>query len=364
MRIVVTGSTGFLGWHLRARLRAHGRHEVVGLGRHDLDQLPQHVSEADALVHLAGINRGPDELVEKGNVALARTVADAVCRSRRPIRLVYANSIQAGNSTPYGAGKAEARDLLAAAARETGSTLVDIRLPNLFGEHGRPHYNSFVATFVHALTVGDTPTIIDREVRLLHVQRAAQELIDAVAFATDATVNPQTHVTTVQQVWDQLREMHRIYRTGDIPPLRSRFDLELFNTLRAAMFSHSQPIRLTTHHDHRGALTECVRAHGGQGQSFVSTSIPKVTRGDHFHLSKVERFVVVKGRARIALRRLFTGRVVTFDVTGDEPVAVDMPTLWAHNITNVGDNELVTLFWTDQLFDPKNPDTFPEQVTP
>jgi UDP-2-acetamido-2,6-beta-L-arabino-hexul-4-ose reductase len=136
----------------------------------------------------------------------------------------------------------------------------------------------------------------------------------------------------------------------------------LFNTYRAALFPNHYPIALTAHADERGRLVETVRAHGGQGQTFVSTTRPGITRGEHFHLGKVERFVVLSGRARISLRRVCTDEIVSFDVSGEAPAVVDMPTMWVHNITNIGDTELTTLFWTHSLFDPDNPDTFWEPV--
>ena len=362
MRVVITGAYGFLGWHLRARLRAMTAHQVVALGRADGARLDTEIRDADAVVHVAGVNRGSDAEVEQGNVRLARTIADAVRQSPKAPRLVFANSIRAGDDTPYGRGKARARDILAASARDAGLNLADIVLPNLFGEHGRPDYNSFVATFAHAAVAGRSPAVQDRPVRLLHVQRAAQLLIDGLDLPDSTVLCPPGEPTTVGEVWRILDASHRTYRSGDIPPLDSQLRVDLFNTLRAAMFPRSYPIELPMRTDHRGVLTECVRSHGGSGQCFVSTSAPGITRGEHFHLGKFERFLVLRGRARISLRRLFSRDVFSFDVTGEQPVAVDMPTLWSHNITNVGDNELVTLFWTNELFDRDTPDTYPECV--
>ena len=139
--------------------------------------------------------------------------------------------------------------------------------------------------------------------------------------------------------------------------------VDLFNTYRAALFPAHYPIALTAHSDDRGRLVETVRAHGGQGQTFVSTTRPGITRGEHFHLGKVERFVVLSGQARISLRRVFHEDVVSFDVSGDAPAVVDMPTMWVHNITNTGDTEVTTLFWTHSLFDADNPDTYWEPVS-
>jgi UDP-2-acetamido-2,6-beta-L-arabino-hexul-4-ose reductase len=361
VKILLTGAGGFLGWHSRVRLRALTEHEVVAVDRAEWADLREHARGADAIVHVAGVNRGSDDEVERGNVELARAVADAAIASGAAPRIVYANSVQSGNASPYGVGKSAAADILAQAARELGSRVVDVRLPNLFGEHGRPRYNSFVATFAHAVVNGEVPQIADRPVDLLHVQGAAQALIDGLTTAEER-LDPVGTPTTVQGVYDTLRTFNELYVTGDIPPLRSDLDVDLFNTLRAACFPARYPISLTQRTDARGSLTEVVRAHGGQGQTFVSTTRPGITRGEHFHLHKIERFVVVGGSARISLRRLFTDDVVSFDVTGDAPAIIDMPTMWVHNITNTGAGELTTLFWTNELFDPDAPDTYPEAV--
>jgi len=361
MRVVLTGAHGFLGWHTRLRLRTLG-HDVVPVGRSDWPALRDAVRDADAVVHVAGVNRGDDDTVEHGNVRLAADLADAVPAARQGVRVVYASSVQAGNGTPYGRGKAEAAAVLARAVTDRGGVLRDVLLPNLFGEHGRPGYNSFVATFVDDVLHGRAPEVADREITLLHAQAAAQALTGELAATTTGRVQPAGTPTTVAAVLETLQRLDVVYRTGDLPDLTSPLTRDLFNTLRAAAFPERYPIRLSPRTDDRGSLVEVVRSHGGQGQTFASSTHPGVTRGEHFHLRKVERFVVIGGRARISLRRLFHDRVVSFVVDGREPVAIDMPTGWAHDITNIGEGELTTLFWTDELFDPASPDTWPEPV--
>lgn len=360
--VVVTGGDGFLGWHTRVLLASRRDYQITSVSRKDWSDLAAAVRDADTVLHLAGANRGADAAVEQGNIDLAIDVAKAVAAAARPVDLIYANSIQSGRDTPYGRGKAAAAEILAAAAGAAGSRMTDLALPNLFGEHGRPAYNSFVATFVQAMIESSEPTITDRDVGLLHAQRAATALVDSIhGSARPDDLRPT--LTTVAGVWETLRKFHSIYhREGDIPPLFSDFDVDLFNTYRAGLFPRHCPIRLNPRIDDRGRLVEVVRLHGGTGQTFVSTSRPGVTRGEHFHRRKIERFVVLAGQARIGLRRCLTDDVVQFDVSGDDPSAVDMPTMWVHNITNTGSTELVTLFWTNELFDPSAPDTHPEPV--
>lgn len=364
MKVVLTGADGFLGWHLRCRLHALTEHDVVAVGLDDWPRVAELVEGADAIIHLAGINRASDEELVDGNVGLARVIAAIVRGAAAPPRVVYANSIQAGNGTPYGVGKLAAADELAAACAERGVQFTDVRLPNLFGEHGRPAYNSFVATFVAKVIAGESPEVADRPINLLHVQKAAQVFIDALT-GDNAMVEPVGHDTSVVEVLRTLQRFHELYvPAGDLPDLGSDFDVDLFNTYRAALFPTHYPLALVPRADERGRLVETVRCHGSGGQTFVSTTKPGITRGEHYHLHKVERFVVLEGQAEIALRKMFTDEVVSFQVSGEQPVAIDMPTMWTHNITATGDEVVTTLFWTNSLFDPDNPDTFWIKVRP
>ncbi len=363
MKVVVTGGDGFLGWHTRVRLHAlRPEWTVVGVDRADWEALSSYVADADAVVHVAGINRASDAEVSEGNIALAAAVVDATRTAGVDPVVVYANSVQAGNGTPYGVGKAGAADRLRSAY---GTRFTDVLFPNLFGEHGRPSYNSFVATFAHDAVAGKRPAqLADRPIRLLHAQAAAQVILDAIE-APAGVARPEGVETTVAEVWHALERYAATYLpTGDLPDLRDDFGRDLFNTFRAAAWPASSPIRLVPREDERGRLVETVRCHGSGGQTFVSTTKPGVTRGEHFHLRKIERFAVVEGEAEVALRRTLTDEIVTFQVSGDEPVAIDMPTLWTHNITATGSGVVTTQFWTNELFDPEHPDTYWEKVRP
>jgi UDP-2-acetamido-2,6-beta-L-arabino-hexul-4-ose reductase len=362
MKVVLTGAAGFLGWHIRCLLHATTDHTVVPVARDTWARLPELVADADAVIHVAGVNRAPDIELVDGNVGLARDLAAAVGATGRAVDVVFANSTQVGNGSPYAAGKEGAADVLRAAAQASGARFTDVLLPNLFGEHGRPGYNSFVASFVDAVVRGEEPSIADRPIALLHAQAAARVLVGALDEPAPV-LEPRGTDTTVMHVWETLRRFHTTYAdSGDVPALADQLEVDLFNTYRAALFPAGYPIPLTPRSDQRGRLVETVRSHGNGGQTFVSTTVPGVTRGEHYHLSKIERFVVLSGQATISLRRMFSTEVLDFPVTGERPVLIDMPTMWAHNITNTGDTELTTLFWTDTLFDPEHPDTIPEPV--
>ncbi|MGI5215733.1 NAD-dependent epimerase/dehydratase family protein [Plantactinospora sp. CA-290183] len=366
MRLALTGAGGFLGWHVRVLARALGWPEPVAVTRAELAEpalVAAKVGGVDRLLHLAGVNRGDPSDVAAGNVELAATLARGLRRCGHPPKsIVFANSVQAGNGTPYGDSKSVAADTLVAAAAQAAAGFVDLRLPNLYGEHGRPHYNSVVATFCRTLaTGGATEVRDDRELALVHAGDAAARLVDAPATgAWDASM-PALR-TGVRALADRLGDIAATYRSGEIPPLPDRHEVRLFNTYRSHCFPAHYPLPLTRHADRRGELVEVVRAHGGAGQTFCSTSHPGVVRGEHFHLAKVERFAVLRGTAEISLRRIGHTEVTRFAVSGEEPVVVDMPTMWAHNIVNTGTDELLTLFWSNELFDPDRPDTYPEPV--
>lgn len=365
-RVAITGGFGFLGWHTACRLRALHGVEPVRLGRDDLadpGRLAEGLADVDTVLHVAGVNRADsDAEVESGNADAAEALAASLRRVGRPVDVVYANSVQADLDNPYGRGKAQAAAILAAACADTGGHFADLLLPNLFGEHGRPGYNSFVATFAHEVAAGRTPSVTgDREIELLHAQDAAAALIAGVGQDVRTVVPGEAiGISPVLGLFEEFRELYGA--RGEIPDVSTKMRLDLFNTYRAAAFAGAPAASPQVHSDNRGDLFETVRSHGGTGMSYASTTKPGQKRGEHYHLHKIERFVVVKGEAEIELRRLLHDDVVTVRVSGERPVFVDMPTLWVHNIRNVGDDDLLTVFWSDQLLDPVNPDQFPETI--
>ena len=363
MRVAMTGAEGFLGWHTRCALSEKGATtQTIRVGASfDRTAAAASLAGASRLIHLAGVNRAAEDDVRTGNILFAEQVAELLRRSDAPpATVVYSNSTQAGNGTPYGDGKARAAEILAVAASDLGLEFVDVRLPNLFGEHGRPFYNAVTATFSHILAEGGEPKVKDdKELTLLHAQSAADLLIGTVAPGDQPHLEVRQ---TVSGLLERLTGLARIYRAGEIPDVASSFDRDLFNTYRSYLVGAQSPIKLTRHADVRGSFFEIIRSHGGPGQSSFSTTVPGVTRGNHFHRRKIERFTVLSGQGRIALRRMFTDQVLEFDVKGDEPLAIDMPTMWAHNIKNTGTGDLFTSFWTNEIFDPHAPDTTPEEV--
>lgn len=375
MRLLVTGAAGFLGWHTRARVATLPGIETIAIERAAyagpvLEATLAGLGPDDAVLHIAGINRGSEEEVREGNTALADRLIEAYDATGSRARIVVAGSLQADmtgeHESPYGIGKRLAASRLAEYAERTGRVCVEVRLPNLYGEHGRPAYNSFVATFAHRIAAGEEPQVTgDRELPLVYVQDAVADLVAAAAEPDPPAVLRPTAVTPMRISWvaERLASFHEVYGTGQIPVLHDAVDVRLFNVLRAAMWDQGvRSVPLAPHADARGAFVEVLRQHGGPGQSSFSTTVPGVTRGDHLHFRKIERFVVVRGTGLIRLRKTGTDEMVEIPVSGDAPTAVDMPTLWTHSITNVGDEEMLTVFWINELFDPADADTYAEKV--
>ena len=366
-QIAITGPDGFVAWHTRCAARARWGGDLVGVGEAQFESpelLDAALADVDAVIHLAGINRADDPAeIARVNPWLAEQLVESLRRLDRAIPIVYGNSIHALGESAFGVAKRDAAEILCAWGAESGALITDVLMPNLFGEHGVPNYNSVVATFCHALARGEPLTVVDdKRLPLLHVGAAADRLLDLAVDPEPGQVVLEGRETWVSELAAQLATIASHYRTGRLPDLSDAFTKALFNTYRSATFPAHFPIHPTPAEDPRGRLVEAVKGLGGQAQVFYSTTHPGFTRGQHWHRHKVERFLVLSGSGEIRLRRLFTDQLVGFPVAGDRPAIVDMPTYWVHSITNTGTDPLVTLFFSDEVYDPANPDTIPEEV--
>ncbi len=370
-RIVITGAKGLIGWHAHARLHAANcaatfrgepaPFDIVALDHNAFDNddaLQAAVDGAQVALHFAGVNRAPDEEVEAANPAIAFRLVEACKAAGVTPHIVYANSTHAASDTPYGRSKRVAGEVLS----QVGGGYTDMVLPHIFGEGARPRYNNVTATFIEVVIAGETPDINpEGRVSLLHAGAAAQAAIDAAINRISGVLRPEACDIAVTELFALLQQFHAKYQSNIYPNLGDPFTVALFNSYRAALYPSGFPRPLKLNSDARGTLFEAVKG-GGGGQSFLSTTKPGVTRGDHFHLNKVERFLVVQGEALIRIRKVLSDEVWEYRVSGNAPAPVDMPTLHTHSIENTGDTELLTLFWTHDLFDPTNPDTFADKV--
>lgn len=365
MKVGITGIDGLIGWHLRSFL--HGRKEIAVRGADkpefaSKELLVKFASSCDVIVHLAGMNRGGDAEVAGTNVALTEALLNACDAAGTRPHIIFSSSTHIRRGTPYGESKKKCAELIRAWASKNKTVFTNFILPNVFGESGKPFYNSAVSTFCFQLANGQKPGIItDSEMELLHAQRVAGKIFAVINKPVDGELTPPGHKIMVSGLLSTLRRLAESYSSHIIPDLGSELELDLFNTYRAYLFPEKVPVGIDVKRDARGYLFEAAKSRNA-GQAFISSTGPGITRGNHYHLSKFERFLVIKGKARISVRRLFSRKAHEFLVDGDSPAYIDMPALHTHNITNIGDSELITMFWSDRLFDPADPDTYQETV--
>ncbi|AZA08248.1 NAD-dependent epimerase/dehydratase family protein [Corynebacterium pseudopelargi] len=372
--ICIVGAGGFLAWHVRLHAWAHG-FAVRGCStrRDSLEAIAAAIANADLVVHLAACNRPAEgqtleDAAEATRVAgqiTAQAIELAARQGKAPKAVSIAGTTQEG--TAYADAKRFAGEALFQAAGDAGVPATQWLLPNLFGEHGTPRHNMVTATFIQALLDGETPQIHgDNPITLLAARHAAELLLAPVTSSVEPGTHavPTTHLrhTTVPALLGTLQDIHQGYQSnGALPDTADPF----INELCAAYLSHAVPLRhavdLVQHSDERGSFVETVRA-GGQGQVSFSTTVPGITRGNHLHLRKIERFVVLKGEANIEMRKHGSDERILVHASGDAPKAVDMLCGWTHNITNVGSDILYTQFWINEPFDPADPDTFYQEV--
>lgn len=369
MKVGITGQSGFIGTHLFNYLGLQENIERIPFEDRYFDNessLDNFVSQCDVIVHLAAMNRHNDpEVIYNTNIELVKKLISSLVRTNSQAHVFISSSTQEDKDNHYGKSKKEGRKLLIEWSKKANAKFTGLIIPNVFGPFGNPFYNSFIATFCHRITHNEQPEIlVDGIIDLIYVQdlvKLIHELIIKGESDNEYLV-PHSATVRVSEALAKLYEFKKEYMDyGIFPRLDNYFELCLFNTFRSFIPQDYYPRSLKLNTDDRGSFVETVKSLG-QGQFSFSTTKPGITRGDHFHLRKVERFAVIKGKARIQLRRIGTEEVIDYYLDGGEPAYVDMPVWFTHNITNVGEEELVTLFWINEFFDPSDPDTYYEVV--
>jgi len=360
MKIGITGIEGLIGWHLRAFLHGQPDVEVIAGDRSTFttkSRLADFVSASDVIVHLAGMNRGDDKEVESINIELAASLIEACESQKRTPHIIFSSSTHMNRDTAYGRSKRICAQNLRDWATRNRGVFTNLILPHVFGECGKPFYNSVVSTFCYQIANGQDPTIDkDGQLELVHTQEVARKVFELSHSKENGDVHfPGTSIS-ISEMLHRVSSMAESYNINIIPDLRNKLNLNLFNTYRSYLFPQWFPRTLELHKDDRGELFEASKSLNG-GQTYISTTRPGITRGNHFHLTKVERFLVVQGEATIRIRKMFADEVFEFQVTGNKPQYIDMPTLHTHNITNTGNRDLLTFFWAHEIFDPKISDT-------
>lgn len=370
MKVLVTGADGFIGKNLLARFAEMADMEALGFSRQNTEQdLPELIATADAIIHLAGINRplSPEEFVT-GNTGLTTTLSRILTDTQHRIPVLFASSTQAALDNPYGNSKRAAEDALRHYAEQTGTNVYIYRLPNVFGKWCRPNYNSAVATFCHNIANG-LPIIINNPnapLTLVHVDDVINDFLHvlqhrpAIEKHAFRSISPE-YQTTVGELAQQI-EGFRNSRNTLITP---RVGIGLLRALYSTYVSYLPTIdfaySIPKYGDQRGVFVEMLKTPDA-GQFSFFTAHPGITRGGHYHHTKTEKFLVIKGAARFGFRHILTDEIFTLETNGDNPQIVETIPGWAHDITNIGTDEMVVMLWANEIFDREYPDTYTSKV--
>lgn len=368
MRIALTGGRGFIGRNLQVRLQEVGHTDLVHIPHDaDLAQTVALLADVDVVFHLAGVNRPKDPAdFVSGNHGFTRMLCSAMGSQPIPPRAVYASSTQASLDNPYGRSKRQAEDELLAYAERTGATAHFFRLTNVFGKWSRPYYNSAVATFCHNIARGEPITVNDPSspLKLIYVDDVVQHfiaLLDDKASPSGLLNAGPEYQTTVGALVEQIHAFH-VSRDNLIS---ERVGTGLARALYATYVSFLPPsafqYTVARHADPRGVFVEMLKT-PDCGQFGYFTAFPGITRGEHYHHTKTEKFLVIKGTARFGYRHIITNEIHEIISTGGEGRIVETIPGWTHNVTNIGEDELVVLVWANEIFDRQKPDTVAQKV--
>ncbi|MHA8054494.1 polysaccharide biosynthesis C-terminal domain-containing protein [Aquirufa nivalisilvae] len=370
-RVGITGQSGFIGTHLYHVLGLYPeKFEVIPFEDSFFEEpnlLDGFVANCDSIVHLAAVNRHSDpEFLFKTNIRLVDSLIDSLDRTNSRAQVLMSSSIQEVHDNLYGNSKKIGREKFVNWAKRTGGLFVGLLIPNIFGPFGLPNYNSFISTFCYKLTHQEEPNILqDASVDLLYVGDLVKEIINHIEEESNIELFEvvTNHRFNVSDILNRLIKFKEIYfDKGTIPVLGSSFDIQLFNTFRSYIdYSNYYPRKYVQHTDERGTFSEIIKLETG-GQVSFSTTFPQITRGNHFHTRKIERFSVIKGKALIQLRKIGSNDVLDFYLDGDEPAFIDIPIWYTHNIKNIGNELLITIFWINESYNPNDADTYFEKV--
>lgn len=371
VNIGITGQNGFIGTHLYNTLGlSPDEYNLIDFQRNyfsNKQALDGFVSKCDVIVHLSALNRhNTPSVIYDTNIGLVKSLVDSFNRTQSTPHVIMSSSYQEENDNLYGKSKKVGRSLLSDWAKKKNAVFSGLIIPNVFGPFGKPKYNSVVATFCHQLLNKETPKIeVDVELKLIYVNELVECIINCVNQKKNQSEYKVKHTSEIKvsELLILLQNYKTLYQEyGEIPRLMNVFELNLFNTFRCYMdIKNYFPKKMKQHLDGRGSFVELIRL-GIGGQVSFSTTVPGITRGNHFHTRKIERFVVIKGRALIQLRRIGTDEVLDFYLDGKNPAYVDIPIWYSHNIKNIGNDILYTNFWINEAYNPEDTDTFFEKV--
>jgi UDP-2-acetamido-2,6-beta-L-arabino-hexul-4-ose reductase len=370
IKIGITGQSGFIGTYLFNYLGLQNEVERIPFDKsyfRNQSEICQFVKQCDVIIHLAAINRHPDpEVIYNTNMDLVRLLVEAMESTGSKPHIIFSSSTQEERDNLYGKSKKDGRDFLIKWAIKNEAIFTGLVIPNVYGPFSSPYYNSVIATFSHQLINNEEPVIQKNDpLKLIYVGELV-ELIWEIILKKQNTHNllvPFTSEFYVSEILNLLQNYKSLYiEMNTFPSLKKNYELNLFNTFRS-FINHEKyfPVHLKKNSDERGIFVETIKGQTG-GQFSYSITHKGITRGNHFHTRKVERFAVIKGKASIELRKIGTDKVIRFDLDGNSPAFVDMPVWYTHNITNTGGEDLLTVFWINEFYNPEDPDTYYEMV--
>lgn len=365
MKILVTGAKGFIGKNLIAELKNREYNDIYECDINTTEeQLNSYVKDCDFVFHLAGVNRPKDEEeFMKGNFGFTSTLLDKLKENNNKSPILITSSIQAELDNPYGKSKKAGEDLMFEYEKETGAKAIVYRLPNVFGKWCRPNYNSAVATFCNNIA-NDLPiTVNDPNVvmKLVYIDDVVEEFISALngkynedgKFCKIKTV----HTIKLGEIVDLIYSFKNSRDTLNVANMNDEFTKKLYSTYLSYLPKDKFAYDLNMHIDNRGSFTEFLRTNG-QGQVSVNISKPGIVKGNHWHNTKNEKFLVVSGNGKIRFRKYDSDEVIEYNVSGEKLQVVDIPVGYTHNIENIGNTDMVTIMWANEPFNPDIPDTY------
>ncbi|MCL9781536.1 NAD-dependent epimerase/dehydratase family protein [Vibrio sp. S4M6] len=364
MRILVTGASGFIGKNLVVRLKESKDIDVSTYDRTSgKSELSELVKRADWVVHLAGVNRpdSPDEFYQ-GNSGFTSALCDAVAATGKTIPIIYSSSIQVDRDGDYGSSKLDAEGTLKALNRETGCPIYIYRLPNIFGKWAKPNYNSVVATFCYNIArslpikINDPSSVI----RLVYIDDLIEDFLSLLRKPRTMELSYEQVAPEYKQTVGELAEMIKGFRKSRdnlvVDSVGEGLTRALYSTYVSYLSEDDFIYPLKKNSDSRGVFVEMLKTETS-GQFSYFTALPGVTRGGHYHHTKTEKFLVIKGKAKFRFCHLITGDQFEISTDGGEPQVVETVPGWTHDVTNIGKTELICMLWANEIYDPESPDT-------
>lgn len=365
MNILVTGARGFVGKNLLAELNNRGYNNIFEFTKEsDPALLEEYTKKCDFVFHLAGVNRPKDEAeFMEGNADFTYRLLDLLKKHKNKVPVLLTSSIQAERDNPYGKSKKAGEDLLFNYSNETGAEVYVYRLPNLFGKWSKPNYNTVVATFCHNIARGLDIQINNPEVELnlCYIDDVLEEFMRALegnpTKKDNYCVVPVTHQIKLGELAELIKSFKESRNNRYVPNMGDGLTKKLYSTYLSFLPEDEFSYNLTMHVDERGSFTEFLRS-PERGQVSINVSKPGITKGNHWHHTKNEKFLVVSGEGLIRFRHIESEEIIEYRVNGKKLQVVDIPVGYTHSIVNVGDTDLVTVMWANEPFDPENPDTY------